>query len=585
MGSLCLQQYNTIQIQEICVFGVVRNIIIGKEIDMKRMVVVGLFFALSLMTANIALAIDVLKLNSGLNFIDEKGITQGYTTFYSPSFRGGTMVMIDNYGNLVHYWHTNNVNHTLITGPGPVPQFTADGHFIAACDNRVNKNNSVTSPVALGAGDNDSIVELDWNSNLVYSTGDSLYAVNYSAHHDYRKMWNKALGEYTYLALTMQAYGAADAVALGADPVYDTTNGYKSGWSPDGLVEMDQDHNIVWRWSFADHVVQNYDATKVGAFVDTFGYPNPGAVFGEATDFPGKLNINQLNDNKQGPCKDWNHCNSIDYNPTLGHVVINAKHWSELYVIDHDGTFVSTDDFEANRAAAQGTGGDFIYRFGNPHNYGQGTHGGYRDEGNHQIFGAHNIQWIGESAGSSYAGFSAFGELPGEGNMLIFDNSCWNPNGTASVVLEWNPFFDSTRTDTGDYVNPPEAGYQASGTLRGYSNQVVWKYEGGTGFYSNYISGAQRLPNGNTIVCSGAVSHYFEVTPSGSVVWEYFKPNSDAVGGATFRIHKFPLGHPILDGRDLTPKGNFRELVLEESAAGSSVTQAAFELKKYLGAL
>ena len=43
-------------------------------------------------------------------------------------------------------------------------------------------------------------------------------------------------------------------------------------------------------------------------------------------------------------------------------------------------------------------------------------------------------------------------------------------------------------------------------------------------FYSSHISGAQRLPNGNTLICEGRTGRIFEITAQGEVVWEYVNP-------------------------------------------------------------
>lgn len=74
-----------------------------------------------------------------------------------------------------------------------------------------------------------------------------------------------------------------------------------------------------------------------------------------------------------------------------------------------------------------------------------------------------------------------------------------------------------------------------NGTLRGYSRvievnplteQVEWEYTGRPkeSFFSPYISGAQRLPNGNTLVCEGDKSRLFEVTRDCRVVWDFVNP-------------------------------------------------------------
>lgn len=75
-----------------------------------------------------------------------------------------------------------------------------------------------------------------------------------------------------------------------------------------------------------------------------------------------------------------------------------------------------------------------------------------------------------------------------------------------------------------------------NGTLRGYSRvievdpltgSVEWEYvaDPPESFFSPYISGAQRLPNGNTLICEGRQARLFEVTPDGQVVWDFVNPH------------------------------------------------------------
>jgi hypothetical protein len=99
--------------------------------------------------------------------------------------------------------------------------------------------------------------------------------------------------------------------------------------------------------------------------------------------------------------------------------------------------------------------------------------------------------------------------LPGAGDLLLFDNQgeagyppvALNVNG-GSRVLEINPL-DKT---------------------------IVWKYSAadsngaGWTFYSSFISDVQRLPNGNTFVDEGMNGRFFQVTPTGEIVWEYVSP-------------------------------------------------------------
>jgi len=86
------------------------------------------------------------------------------------------------------------------------------------------------------------------------------------------------------------------------------------------------------------------------------------------------------------------------------------------------------------------------------------------------------------------------------GNILIFDNGTHRHDhpGTFSRVIEVDP-----RTSA-----------------------IVWQYSDPSmfEFFSPYISGAQRLANGNTLICEGIHGRLFEVTSGGEVVWEYVSP-------------------------------------------------------------
>jgi hypothetical protein len=107
--------------------------------------------------------------------------------------------------------------------------------------------------------------------------------------------------------------------------------------------------------------------------------------------------------------------------------------------------------------------------------------------------------------------------LPGEGNILVFDNGGWAgygaPNPVSltglhhalrdfSRVLEFNPV---TLEIVWRYT-PVEAGFQVP--MDGHR------------LYSGYISSAQRLPNGNTLITEGTDGRLIEVTSEHKIVWE-----------------------------------------------------------------
>ncbi|MBN2450051.1 MAG: PQQ-binding-like beta-propeller repeat protein, partial [Lentisphaeria bacterium] len=91
-----------------------------------------------------------------------------------------------------------------------------------------------------------------------------------------------------------------------------------------------------------------------------------------------------------------------------------------------------------------------------------------------------------------------------------------------------------------------------NGTLRKYSRvievdpltgAIEWEYTATPreSFFSPYISGAQRLPNGNTLICEGGKSRLFEVTQGGEVVWDFVNPFRERDSrGAVYRCLRYP---------------------------------------------
>jgi hypothetical protein len=124
------------------------------------------------------------------------------------------------------------------------------------------------------------------------------------------------------------------------------------------------------------------------------------------------------------------------------------------------------------------------------------------------------------------------------GRVLIFDNGCHRTRkGTHSEVLEVDP---------------------ASG-------EVTWSYKAATihAFFSSFLSGAERLENGNTFITEGATGRLFEVTPEGETVWEYVSAFnyqlSFGPSPAVFRAHRYPLDDPRFSGKTLS-KEPYQEL-------------------------
>jgi len=92
------------------------------------------------------------------------------------------------------------------------------------------------------------------------------------------------------------------------------------------------------------------------------------------------------------------------------------------------------------------------------------------------------------------------------------------------------------------------------------TGEVTWSYQAAPvhQFFSNYMSGADRLWSGSVLVCEGSSGRLFEVTRSQEVVWEWINPfvnhrrNGDVTLGI-YRAHRYGPDHPAFAGRDLDP--------------------------------
>ena len=85
---------------------------------------------------------------------------------------------------------------------------------------------------------------------------------------------------------------------------------------------------------------------------------------------------------------------------------------------------------------------------------------------------------------------------------------------------------------------------------------LAWSYAAPEreSFFAPFVSGAQRLPNGNTLIASGVEGRLFEVSPAGELLWDYRNPfgaEADPGGGrgpvapgGLFRATRLPADHP-----------------------------------------
>jgi hypothetical protein len=319
----------------------------------------------------------------------------------------------------------------------------------------------------------------------------------------------------------------------------------------ESLIELEpkgkNDARIVWEWHVWDHLIQDNDSTRVN--------------YGKVADHPERIDINfggntldNLFGKKDGakgkgiggfggrgafgvPESDWTHFNCLAYSAELDQVMISVHGFSEFWIIDHS----TTTALAAGHVGGKyGKGGDLLYRWGNPRAYGAGQ------ATDQQLFGQHNAHCIPKG-------------LPGAGHVLVFNNGLGRKDGVYSSVDELVLPVDAE----GHY--PLKAG-----TAFG-PDKAPWVYTAPnkSDFYASIISGAQRLPNGNTLICSGTNGRVFEVTPKNEIVWKLdvsaltggfggFGGNGIggvpglgqlSPGGMVFRASRFGPDDPALAGK------------------------------------
>ncbi len=106
------------------------------------------------------------------------------------------------------------------------------------------------------------------------------------------------------------------------------------------------------------------------------------------------------------------------------------------------------------------------------------------------------------------------------GHLLLFDNLGHWGQGTLSRVIEIDPL----------------------------TQAIHWEYAGdkGEAFFSEWRSGQQRLPNGNTLIVESDAARLLEVTPDRRIAWEYVNPTR---GGEREQYV------PVITGAERIPQG------------------------------
>ena len=258
----------------------------------------------------------------------------------------------------------------------------------------------------------------------------------------------------------------------------------------DRLIEIDREGNILWEWNMLDHFNEfGLNETAKNAM---FRNPNTQHAGPE-----GQGDIFHVNCASYLGPNHWFDEGDERFNPE--NIIMDSREANIMWIVSHET-------------------GEIVWRVGpdfteTPELRMFGT-----------IVGPHHTHMIPKG-------------LPGEGHVMVYDNGGWAGYGAPNQFSKTG--VKVTRRDYSRIVEFDPT------TL-----EIVWEYDGEPhvmdgdfNFNANYhysplTSDAQRLPNGNTLICEGCSATIREVTPEKEIVWEYLYPE---VGMALlYRAYRIP---------------------------------------------
>jgi thiol-disulfide isomerase/thioredoxin len=338
-----------------------------------------------------------------------------------------------------------------------------------------------------GFQDQLDLIQVDWDGNIVWKFDKNEYLEDPGAkaaciarqHHDFQRE-GSPVGYYAPGGVPRSDGG--NTLILVHKDIADSGISDKP-LLDDRFIEVDWDCNIVWDWLPGEH----FDELGFDEAAKNLLFRNPSMVTSGRGDW---LHINSLS--TLGPNR---HYDLGDERFHPDNLIWDARNANILAITDKKT-------------------GKIVWRLGPDF----GLNEALRKLG--WIIGQHHLHMIPRG-------------LPGEGNLLVFDNGGWGGYGAPSGVSLYG-----TNDKRRDYSRVIE--------FDPVTLEIVWEYTAQKAgfrynyiFYSPYISSAQRLPNGNTLITEGSDGRLFEVTPSYETVWEYINPYySHKLGGTTNMVYR-----------------------------------------------
>ncbi len=400
----------------------------------------------------------------------------GYTVY---QLRDAGAIVVNMNGKTVKRWHK-------LKGFPTANKIMPGGYIMGSTALRSPKH---------GFQDGVDLVQMDWDGRIVWQFNkydlvkDPHYKARWMArhHHDYQRE-GSSVGYYSPHEEPLTKNG--NTIILCHKNTYNTAISEK--WLlDDAFVEVNWDGEIIWEWGVSDH----YNDLGFSEVAKNTLAQNPNMV--QAGEGMGDwMHINSCS--LLGPNK-WFDAGDSRFNPE--NVIFSSRESNILAVVEKKS-------------------GNIIWKVGPEYVETESL----RNLG--QIVGPHHFHMIPKG-------------LPGEGNMMVYDNGGWAGYGApnpGSATGRQNALRDYSRILEFD-PNTLEIIWQYPPTVLGPSALAV-RYSS----FSPLMSSAQRLLNGNTLITEGNSARIYEVTTKGEVAWEFVNPHQpqDAVFRGIYRAYRVP---------------------------------------------
>jgi hypothetical protein len=378
------------------------------------------------------------------------------TTIYKPdkAYNGYTIFSVDHVGTFLVDMRGNVVREWKGVGHDHPAKMMPGGHIMGPAGNEGR---------LLGHDDANDMVIADWDGKVTWSFPKA------GMHHDFQREGNPV----GYYAPGLEPKMDKGKTLILTNKVVTNKKISDKPLLDDLIYIVDDQGKVIWQWLASDHIEEMGISLEARNVI--YRYPNyvmantPGVVGGDW------IHINSAS--WLGPNK-WYDQGDQRFHPD--NIIYDGRQTNTTGIIDRNT-------------------GKIVWHLGPDYE------------------STKELREIGCTVGLHHAHLIPKG-LPGEGNILIFDNGGMAGYGSTNAMAPFG--MNNTRRDYSRIVE-----------IDPVKMAVVWQYDAMKGgnrdmckFFSDYVSSAQRLPNGNTLIDEGSDGRLFEVTAKGETVWEYINP-------------------------------------------------------------